>query len=93
MALKALDLNGNPDITDDGSDAIDAAITATPFALDRIHPGQRLAFLTGHLRRAANPSPIARLPLDMVRRILTRYRVVQGRREWNYCRMSCRDKA
>jgi Ran GTPase-activating protein (RanGAP) involved in mRNA processing and transport len=88
-ALKELCLLANDDITDDGSDAIGAATTANPIALDRISRHQRFAFLTGHLRRAANPSPIARLPLDMVRRILTRYRVAQRQREWSGRSMTC----
>jgi hypothetical protein len=43
---------------------------------------QRLAFFTGHQRRSHKPPPLTKLPLDIVRRILTRYKVAQGRRKW-----------
>jgi hypothetical protein len=47
-----------------------------------ITAAQRLAFFSGHLRRTHQQSPLTKLPLDMVRRILTRYKVAQGRRMW-----------
>jgi hypothetical protein len=47
--------------------------------------------LTGHLGRPTQESPLTKLPLKVVRRILTRYKVMQGRREWNYWLMKvCR---
>jgi hypothetical protein len=51
-------------------------------ALVPITAAQRLAFFTGHLRRTHQRSPLTKLPLDMVRRILTQYKVAQGRRMW-----------
>jgi Leucine-rich repeat (LRR) protein len=80
-ALRGLNLGDNR-ISDAGASSLEAAVTSNPFALVPITPAQRLAFFTGHLRRPAQKSPLARLPLDVVRRILTRYTVAQGRREW-----------
>jgi hypothetical protein len=65
-----------------GSAALEAAVKANPFALVPITAAQRLAFFSGHLRRPNQRSPLTKLPLDMMRRILTRYRVAQGRRAW-----------
>jgi hypothetical protein len=70
-----------------GTAAFEAAVAANPFALVPFTPAQRMAFFTGHLRRPSQQSPLTRLPLDMVRRILTRYKVAQGRRGWTYGRL------
>jgi hypothetical protein len=77
-----LDIGYN-NITPPGFAAIEGAIASNPLALVPITPTQRLAFFTGHLRRPTQKSPVQRLPFDMVRRILTRYRVAQGKRGWN----------
>jgi hypothetical protein len=67
-----------------GAEHIVAAIDANPYALVRLTAAQRWAFLQGHVRRPGQQrSPVAKLPLDMIRRILTRYRVAQGTREWD----------
>jgi hypothetical protein len=34
------------------------------------------------MRRPGQRSPVAKLPLDVIRRILTWYRVAQGKRTW-----------
>jgi hypothetical protein len=39
---------------------------------------------------AVGAASLARLPLDMVRRILTQYKVPQGKREWDRKRMRFR---
>jgi hypothetical protein len=81
--LIRLDLRLNR-ITAAGSAAVAAAIAANRATLVPVTPAQRIAFLTGHLRqRTRQRSPLARLPFDMVRRILTRYWIKQGRREWD----------
>jgi hypothetical protein len=80
-ALRCFWLGENP-VGDAGSAAIKNAIDSNPFAAVRITPAQRMAFLTGHLRRPDQRSLLTRLPLDVIRRILTRYQVAQGRREW-----------
>jgi hypothetical protein len=67
---------------DAGLAAIVAAIASNPLARVPFTAAQRFAFLSGHLRRASQRSPLKRLPLDIIRRILTRYTVAQGRREW-----------
>jgi hypothetical protein len=80
-ALKCLCLSDNP-VGDASSAAIKTAIVSNPFAVVPIDSEQRMAFLTGHLRRPNQQSLLTRLPLDVIRRILTRYKVAQGRREW-----------
>jgi hypothetical protein len=70
-----------------GIAAIEAAIASNPLVMVPFTAAQRFAFLSGHLRRASQQSPIKRLPLDVVRRILTRHTVAQGRREWTQWEM------
>jgi Ran GTPase-activating protein (RanGAP) involved in mRNA processing and transport len=60
-----------------------AAIKVNPTVKLPFTAAQRLAFLKGHLGRSDPKSVVAKLPLDMVRRILTRYKVAQGQREWD----------
>jgi hypothetical protein len=40
-----------------------------------------MAFFAGHLS-TQQQTPLAKLPLNIVRRILTQYKVAQGRRTW-----------
>jgi hypothetical protein len=81
-------LLGENSIGDAGTAAVKTAIDSNPFAAVRITPAQRMAFLTGHLRRPNQQSLLTRLPLDVIRRILTRYKVAQGRRGWAYKKMT-----
>jgi hypothetical protein len=87
MTLTELDLDDN-ETGKKGSAALKKAATVNPCALAPITPAQRMAFFTGHLRRPSQQSPLTRLPLDMVRRILTQYSVAQGRRVWDRFKMS-----
>jgi hypothetical protein len=80
--LAALDLVGNS-FGAAGSAAMEAAVSTNPVTLGPVTPAQRLAFFCGHLRRPSLLSSITKLPLDMVRRILTGYKVARGRRSWN----------
>jgi hypothetical protein len=66
-----------------GTAALETAIAANPRTLGPLTAAQRLAFVTGHLHRPSQRSPVAKLPLDMVRRILTQYMVGLGVRRWN----------
>jgi hypothetical protein len=81
-ALTELNLEEN-DIRKVVFNAIENATKANPCALVPLTKRQRMAFFTGHLRRPSQQSPLTRLPLDMVRRILTQYSVAQGRRVWD----------
>jgi hypothetical protein len=85
ISLKSLIVITNP-----VSAALEAAVASNPLALVPVTATQRMAFFTGHLRRTHQQSPLTRLPYDMVRRILTRYKVAQGRREWAEGRMTVR---
>jgi hypothetical protein len=87
VTLMKLNLRSNP-LPAASLAALKAVVTFNPYALDRITPAQRLAFLMGHLRRPNQQSSLMRLPFDMVRRILTRYKVAQGRRTWDGGKMS-----
>eukprot|EP00161_Ancyromonas_sigmoides_P009116 TRINITY_DN2262_c0_g1_i1.p1 TRINITY_DN2262_c0_g1~~TRINITY_DN2262_c0_g1_i1.p1 ORF type:complete len:192 (-),score=39.89 TRINITY_DN2262_c0_g1_i1:197-694(-) len=62
--------------------AVAAALVVSPMAKVPLTPGQRMAFLKGVTREAI------RIPLDMARRILTQYKVAQGKREWDESRMA-----
>jgi hypothetical protein len=75
-ALAAFNFRGNG-ITGVGTERLGSAIRAHPFCLAPIRPEQRMALVAGHF---AQQCALARLPLDMVRRIATRYKVAQGRR-------------
>jgi hypothetical protein len=86
-ALARINLGDNS-IGAAGAAALEAAVTSNPLALVPITAAQRPVFFTGHLRRAHNPSRLTKLPLDMVRRIITRYKVAQGRRKWASGKMS-----
>jgi Ran GTPase-activating protein (RanGAP) involved in mRNA processing and transport len=80
VTLRRLNLR-SVSLTVECSAALVAAVESSQLAVP-ISPAQRLAFFTGHLRRPSQQSPLTKLPLDMVRRILTRYKVAQGRRVW-----------
>jgi hypothetical protein len=78
---------GTDELTPAGDAAMEAAVRANPGACAALTPAQRLAFTGGcacfsPLRSAAAGHPLAKLPRDMVRRILTRYRVRQADRGW-----------
>jgi hypothetical protein len=78
--LTMLNLGSNS-IGDAGSAALTAAVDSNPLVLVPLTEAQRWAFFAGHLRRPSQQSPLTKLPLEVVRRILTRYKVAQGRRE------------
>ena len=52
-----------------------AAVAAHRVAMHHLTPEQRLAFLSGQRCATSN---IRRLPLDVIRRILLKYKVAQG---------------
>jgi Ran GTPase-activating protein (RanGAP) involved in mRNA processing and transport len=78
--LHRLTLYSNSNIGRAGEAAIDAAVKANPWVTVRLTPSQRFAFLAGCY---CDFAAAKRLPLDIVRRILTRYPVAQGRRVWD----------
>ena len=68
-----------------GSDTevLDEAVDVNPTLHVHLTPAQRLAFLMGHIRpprEGEMASPVRKLPLDVIRRILLKYTVAQGRR-------------
>jgi hypothetical protein len=87
-ALMDINLWNNP-FSAAGAAALEAAVASNPSSLVPVTAAQRMAFFTGHLRRQTHQlSPLSRLPLDLVRRILTRYKVAQGKRVWDGGRMT-----
>jgi hypothetical protein len=67
-----------------GVAAIKTAVVANPWTLVPVTRAQRWALLTGHLcRPGGQRAPLHKLPLDVIRRIATRYMVAQGRRTWD----------
>jgi Ran GTPase-activating protein (RanGAP) involved in mRNA processing and transport len=62
----------------DSADEVVGAMTRKTMVPVPLTPFQRLAFLKGHFRAGCR---ISRVPLDIVRRILTCFRVCQGERQ------------
>jgi Ran GTPase-activating protein (RanGAP) involved in mRNA processing and transport len=78
-SLKSLDLTDNPIGPTECDPEFSSAIQENPWARVCFTPPQRFAFLTGHY---VEHSAVKKLPLDIIRRILTCYHIAQGRRAW-----------
>ena len=78
--LQRLDFEGDP-LASIGESALRDAIEANPIVFVPLTPEQRIAFLSGHFQmEGGQRSPVQRLPLDVIKRILLGYKVAQGRR-------------